>query len=68
MAFKMFAWVPDGTYDSEYYQVRYVIVDGNPRKVITKMWLDVGGPNDASDDLLVPWGIFPDFPPKPEKK
>ena len=43
MAFKMFAWVPDGTYDYEDYSVRYVIVDGNPKTVISKMWVDKGG-------------------------
>ena len=66
--FQQFKWVPDGTYDYEDYQVRYVIVDCNPTKVISKMWVDIGGPDDVSDELRQPWGTFPNFPPKPAKK
>lgn len=44
------------------------MVNGNPIIVITKMWLDKGGPEDVSDELRQPWGTFPDFPPKPVKK
>ena len=64
MAFKMFDWVPDGTYDYQKYLTRYVLVKGSPVIVITKMWLDGGGPVDVTDDLKQPWGSFPDFPPK----
>lgn len=64
----MFSWVPDGTYDYREYTTRYVMVKGNPIIVITKMWLDKGGPEDASEELRQPWGTFPDFPPKPVKK
>ena len=64
----MFNWVPDGTYDYSDYTTRYVMVNGNPIIVITKMWLDKGGPEDVSDELRQPWGSFPDFPPKPVKK
>lgn len=67
MAFKQFGWVPDGTYDSVSVLVRYTIVDGNARRVITKHWIDIGGPEDVSDDLRLPWGTYPDFPPKPTK-
>lgn len=67
MAFKMFGWVPNGTYDSEYYQVRYTIADGNPKTVITKMWLEEGGPNDVNEDLKLPWGSYPNLPAKPGK-
>ena len=68
MAFKQFKWVPDGTYDYNNFLVRYVIVDGNATTCISKMWVDQGGPNDVSLELKQPWGSFPDFPPKPEKK
>jgi hypothetical protein len=68
MAFQQFKWVPDGTYDYDEYYVRYVIVNGNARIVISKMWLDVGGPDDVSEELRQPWGSFPNFPPKPAKK
>ncbi len=68
MSFKQFKWVPDGTYDYREYFVRYVIRDGNPTTVISKMWVDEGGPNDVSLELKQPWGSFPDFPPKPAKK
>lgn len=68
MAFQQFKWVPDGTYDYEEYCVRYVIVNGNSRTVISKMWVDAGGPEDVSEELRQPWGSFPDFPPKPAKK
>lgn len=64
----MFAWVPDGTYDYMEYKTRYVMVNGNPKIVISKIWLDKGGPEDVSYELRQPWGAFPDFPPKPEKK
>jgi len=66
--FQQFKWVPDGTYDYEDYLVRYVIVDGNPTTVISKMWVDIDGPDDVSSELKQPWGSFPDFPPKPLKK
>ena len=68
MAFKQFGWVPDGTYDYQEYLCRYVIVDGNATKVISKMWVDIGGPDDVSLELKQQWGAFPDFPPKPPKK
>jgi hypothetical protein len=68
MSFKQFKWVPDGTYDYEEYYVRYVIVDGNAKTVISKMWVDGGGPEHVSEDLKQPWRTFPDFPPKPMKK
>lgn len=68
MAFKQFGWVPDGTYDYEEYLVRYVIADGNARTVISKNWVDKGGPDDVSLELKQPWGSFPTFPPKPAKK
>lgn len=64
----MFSWVPDGTYDYSEYKTRYVIVNGNPKIVISKIWLDKGGPEDAAQELRQPWGAFPDFPPKLEKK
>lgn len=67
MSFKQFKWVPDGIYDYEYYNVRYVIVNGNSTTVIAKAWVDEGGPDDVSYELKKPWGSFPDFPPKPAK-
>lgn len=66
--FQQFKWVPDGIYDYEDYLVRYVIVNGNPTKVISKMWVDIGGPDDVPDEMRQPWGTFPSFPPKPAKK
>ena len=66
--FQQYKWVPDGTYDSTEYLVRYIIVNGNATKVISKIWVDSGGPNDVSLELKQPWGAFPDFPPKPAKK
>ena len=65
--FKMFKWVPDGTYDYSEFLVRYVIVKHNPVTVITKQWVDQGGPDNVSDTLRQPWGTFPDFPLKPKK-
>ena len=67
-SFRMFGWVPDGTYDYSEYLTRYVVRDGNPTTVITKMWLDKGGFDDLEESLRQPWGVFPDFPPKPPKK
>lgn len=60
----MFDWVPDGTYDYQKYLTRYVLVNGSPVIVITKMWVDKGGLEDVSPELRQPWGSFPDFPPK----
>ena len=65
VTFKQFKWVPDGTYDYSNFLVRYVIKDGNAKMVISKMWVDQGGPDDVSLELKQPWGSFPDFPPKP---
>ena len=65
--FKMFKWVPDGTYDYSEFLVRYIIVKHNPITVITKQWVDEGGPDNVSDALRQPWGTFPDFPLKPKK-
>ena len=66
--FKMFRWVPDGTYDYSEFLCRYVIVNGNPKIVISKQWVDSGGPDDVSEELKQSWGSFPDMPPKPSKK
>ena len=68
MAFKQLAWVPDGTYDYTEYLVRYVIVDSNPKTVISKEWVDEGGHDTLPKELRQPWGSYPDFPPKPPKK
>ena len=68
--FKMFAWAPDGIYDHQDFQVRYVVKDGcvKGQKVISKAWVDIGGPDDVSLELKQPWGTYPDMPPKPPKK
>ena len=68
MSFKQFKWVPDGTYDYSEFLVRYVIVEGNAKTVISKMWIDQGGPQNVDQTLKQPWGSYPDFPPKPPKK
>ena len=66
--FKMFSWVPDGTYDYSAFLTRYVLVNGNPTIVINKAWVDQGGPTNVSKELKQPWLAFPDMPPKPLKK
>jgi len=65
--FRMFGWVPDGTYEHAAHFVRYVIADGNPVITIAKLWIDQGGPQDIDQYYSQPWGTFPDFPPKPKK-
>jgi len=65
--FRMFSWVPDGTYDHAAHLVRYCIVDGNPVITIAKLWVDQGGPQDIDQYYNQPWNTFPDFPPKPKK-
>ena len=66
--FKMFKWVPDGTYDYSDFLTRYVIVSGNPTVVINRAWVNSGGPEGVSAELKQVWGSFPDMPPKPLKK
>jgi hypothetical protein len=69
MAFKMFPWVTeDGMYDHRFFGVRYEIVNGNPKRVISSMWLEQGGPEGLEPHYLVEWGTYPDVPPKPPKK
>jgi len=65
--FRMFGWVPDGTYEHADYLVRYVILDGNPIITIAKRWLDQGGPQDLDQYYNQPWGTFPVMPTKPKK-
>lgn len=65
--FRMFSWVPDGTYEHPDYLVRYVIVDGNPIITIAKLWVDQGGPQDLDQYYNQPWGTFPVMPTKPKK-
>lgn len=65
----MFKWVPPGVYDYLSHNTRYLIGEnGKPIRVITKLWLDKGGPEDVDESLRLPWGAYPDFPPKPPKK
>lgn len=66
-SFKMFGWVPDGIWDYEDWLVRYEIFDGNPINVVSKMWIDKGGPRLIEEKLRFPWGAYPTFPPKPPK-
>ena len=66
LKFRMFSWVPDGTYDHAPHLVRYVIVDGNPVITIAKLWIDQGGPNDLDQYYNQPWNTFLDFPSKPK--
>jgi hypothetical protein len=68
MGSKLFHWVPDGVFDKRDFLVRYQITDGMPVTVISKMWLDQGGPADVVDSLRQPWGTFPDMPPRPAKR
>jgi hypothetical protein len=63
----MFKWAPDGIYDHLKYEVRYLISGGRQTIVISKLWLDKGGPEGVDSSLLVPWGTYPDMPPKPAK-
>lgn len=63
-----FVWVPDGIYDNTEYLIRYEIKSGWPTTVISKIWLDKGGPADVEDHFKLPWGAYPDTPPKPQKK
>jgi hypothetical protein len=65
--FRMFSWVPDGTYEHVDHLVRYVIVDGNPVITIAKLWVDQGGPQDLDQYYNQPWGTFPVIPTKPKK-
>lgn len=64
----MFNWVPDGIYDSSSLGTRYEIREGKPRTVISKMWVDTGGPDNVDAKFKQPWGTYPDMPAKPEKK
>jgi hypothetical protein len=68
--FRPFPTAPDGaTYDHKDFQVRYGLVYyGYPMYIISKMWLDKGGPVDCPPELLVQWGTYPEPPPKPKKK
>lgn len=64
----MYKWVPDGTYDSISLSTRYVIANGRPRTVISKQWVEMGGPEDVPATLRMPWGTYPDMPAKPGSK
>lgn len=68
MPFKMFPWVPDGIYDYSIHLTRYCVEDGGPKTVVSKMWIDSGSHDTLPPDMRKPWGTYPDFPPKPEKK
>ena len=65
--FRMFDWVPDGTYEHVDHLVRYVIVDGNPIMTLSKLWIDQGGPQDLDQYYNQPWGTFPVMLTKPKK-
>lgn len=69
-SFKPFPTAPDGSiYDHKDFEVRYGFVyNGYPMYVISKTWLDQGGPVDCPAELLVEWGTYPDPPPRPKKK
>lgn len=63
----MFNHVPDGIYDHAVNLVRYEIINGWPKTVISKMWLDNGGPEHLADHYKKPWGSYPNIPAKPAK-
>lgn len=60
----MFKWVTDGIYDNQELLTRYEIQDGKPRTVISKMWVDAGGPENVDEKFKAPWGTYPDMPAK----
>jgi hypothetical protein len=68
MSFKQFGWVEDGIYDYQHFLVRYNVVDGNATIVLSKMWVDSGVPEELDAKYKLPWGSYPDMPPKPPKK
>jgi hypothetical protein len=63
---RQYHWVPDGIYDHSFYQVRYLIKNGDAHITISKMWLDKGGPDDVGPELKHLWGTYPDIPAKPK--
>jgi hypothetical protein len=66
--FKQFGWVEqDGIYDHREYCVRYHIIDGTVKFVMSKMWLE-SPPSDLKLEYRAIWGTYPDVPPKPPKK
>ena len=67
MSKQQYPWVSDGIYDHRVFFVRYNVIGGNAKTVISKMWLDKGGPEGCTPEELAPWGTYPDFPPKPKK-
>jgi len=60
--------VPDGIYDDKYRFCRYNIVNENYTIVISKTWLEQGGPAYLEPHLKLAWGSYPDVPPKPKKE
>jgi len=51
---------PDGVYDKQDQECKWrdVIVDGCTILIISKMWLDKGGPVDLPEELRYPWGTY----------
>jgi hypothetical protein len=67
--FRMFHWVPDGIYDHREFYTRYRIVDGAYITVAQIQWIEDNEKKlQLPEDFRLPWGTYPDMPPKPPKK
>lgn len=62
-----YPWIDDGIYDYTDDKTRYTIKNHWAVYVISKQWLDKGGPEGDLPEFKDPWGSYPDFPPKPPK-
>jgi hypothetical protein len=67
---KSHPWVVvDGPYDFEDHQTRMFIYNGFSYIVAAKMWVeDKEGCKRLPEWMQVPWGSYPNLPPKPPKK
>jgi len=63
-------WLSDGVYDESFGSSRVVVIDGVTCFIISKPWIDDGGPDDLPHEITKPpWGSFPDPADlKPAKK
>lgn len=63
-------WIAEaGAFDDDHTKVRMFIWDKFCYYCISKMWIEDPIQNISLDDWMkVPWGTYPNLPPKPPKK
>ena len=63
---KTHPWAEDGIYDHQKFLTRYWVKEGRAVEVASLLWIQSDRASELSPAMQVPWGTYPDMPPRPK--